>query len=172
MCESPKKSKGVNGVLPYEAQRANTGGCAVREGVRGGARLLKDFSVLWGLQVAFSATLLRVNSCWSPSICQLGCWTAVGLSTVQSPDSQLAPWSWAGGYQLCMGVQPPDSPPTNSHPDHFGIRDGVKGATLREIWGRLRVLWGKPSFFVSGVCFLTIETLVDFDNTDVWSVDR
>jgi len=41
-----EKEQGDQWSLPYEAQRANTGGGAVREGVRGGARLLKDFSVL------------------------------------------------------------------------------------------------------------------------------
>ena len=56
---------------------------------------LSDFPVLWGLQTVHSATLLRENSCRSPSI-----WQQWGL--------RQPPWgpeiTWAGGYHLWKGV--------------------------------------------------------------------
>ena len=81
-----RRVRGINGVLPSEARRADTWGGVLREeaasplptskGVGGSAvssgpgvepRPINNFSVLWGLLM-----LLRVNSCRSLSICQQG----------------------------------------------------------------------------------------------------
>jgi len=58
-------------VLMSESPRADRGGGVLAPaGSRVEAGPLKDFCVHWGLQAAYSATLLRVNSCRNSSIWQ------------------------------------------------------------------------------------------------------
>jgi len=59
-----KRVRGVNGVLLSEARRADSDGGALGEGVRGGTPAAQRFLYFWVLQAAYSATLLRINSCW------------------------------------------------------------------------------------------------------------
>jgi len=86
-------ARGVNGVLQFETRRADSGGrvfaaeaasplpiskgvwealLSFSAGSGAEARPLNDIPVLRGIRTAYSATLLRVNSCRSLSIWQQG----------------------------------------------------------------------------------------------------
>jgi len=72
LCELPKESKTVNGVLPLGPKMANSEVGPLGRGF-GKARLVngcRTFLFFWCLQSGYSATLLRVNRCRSPSIWQ------------------------------------------------------------------------------------------------------
>ena len=144
-------SKGVNGVLPSEACRADSRGEVLGEGAAppqqqeglgsgSGAepQSLSDFPVLWGLQTVHSATLLRENSCRSPSI-----WQQWGLHQ--------PPWgpeiTWAGGLSSVVGGLTPLTAPVNSHPAHTKLISWVKGeSTQREFCENFILLTEKYHF--------------------------